>query len=52
MFVEIVVKNGRLVKLNEEELYDKANELGTELVMKAERKTGEDYLFKNWKRAF
>ena len=49
---EVVVENGKLVKINEQELYEKANELARVLVQKAEERTGEDYLKRKWIRAF
>lgn len=49
---EIVVENGRLVKVDQESLYGKANELASSLVKRAEIRTGESYSKQQWTRAF
>jgi len=49
---EIVVRNGKLVKVDERELYEKANELALDLLNKAEKKTGETFTKRKWIRAF
>jgi len=49
---EIVVKGGKLVKVDEMELYEKANELALDLVNRAEKITGETFTKREWIRAF
>ncbi len=49
---EIVVENGKLVNVNEQKLYEKANELAMDLVDKAGKKTGKKHLKRKWIRAF
>lgn len=49
---EVVVKSGKLVKMDEGELCQKANELAIDLLKKAEEETGETFSKREWIRAF
>lgn len=49
---EIVVEDGKLVNVDEQEICEKANELARELVDKAGKRRGKNYLKQKWIRAF
>lgn len=49
---EMVVEDGKLVNVDEQEISKKANELAKELVDKASERTGKNYSKRSWIRAF
>ena len=49
---KVVVKDSKLVEVDERELCEKANELAIDLLNRAEKKTGETFTKREWIRAF
>jgi 8-oxoguanine deaminase len=43
---EVVVQNGRLVRVNEEEIWENANRVASDMVQRASKRTGIDFLSK------